>query len=232
MRAAPKREARLTGALYLVIMAAALYTEIAVRGALIVGGDAAATARNILGAEPLFRLGIVLDVVTYVCDVAVAALLFVLTKPAGMGLALTAAAFRLVYSAMAGVLCFLSFSALAVLHGGGLGALTSDQQQAIAYSQLKLRDVGFVIALIFFAAHLLLLGALLIKSRYLPAWIGVLLVLAGAGYLINSLADLLAPTVSLGPWLLLPGLVGEGALTLWLLIVGLNAKKWQERVAV
>ena len=58
------------------------------------------------------------------------------------------------------------------------------------------------------------IGVLLIRSRYLPAWIGALLLLSGAGYIANSAADLLMPSLDLGPWLLLPGLVGEGALTL------------------
>ena len=150
MERSPGVQARLTGALYLIIMAAAMYGEIAVRGSLIVGGDANATARHILAAEPLFRLGGALDVLTYVCDVAIAALLFLLTKPAGSYLATTAAAFRLAYSAMAGVLCFYSFSALGILHGQGLEAFTASQRAAMALSQLHLREVGFVIALIFF----------------------------------------------------------------------------------
>ena len=231
MQTAPKAQARITGALYLVIMASALFTEMAVRGALIVGGDAAATAHNILAAEPLFRLGGGLDVLTYLCDVVVAALLYGLTKPAGKSLALVAAFLRLAYSAVAIVLCVFHFGALSVLHGAGLSALSQDQLHALAFSLLKLRSTGFVVALILFGAHLLALGLLLIRSRYLPGWIGALLMLAGVGYIANSAADLLLPTLDLGPWLLLPGLVGEGALTLWLLIIGLNAAKWNERVS-
>lgn len=232
MKIAPKTQARLTGALYFVIMVAALFSEIAVRGALIISGDASATASNILGAEPLFRLGGGLDILTYVADVAIAALLYELTKPAGQYLASAAAFFRLAYSAMAGVLCFYSFSALGVLHGHGLEAFTQTQQQAMALSQLQLRETGFAVALIFFGVHLLLLGLLVIKSRYFPAWIGALLLVAGSGYIVNSFFDLLLPSLALGPWLLLPGLVGEGALTFWLLAIGLNETKWNERAEV
>ena len=78
--------------------------------------------------------------------------------------------------------------------------------------------------------HIALLGILVVKSRYLPTWIGALLVLAGGGYVINSGVILLFPALSLGPWLLLPGFIGEGALALWLLIVGLNETGWKDQV--
>jgi len=228
MTTAPKAQARIAGGLYLVIMVAALFSEIAARGALIVDTDASVTARNILANEGLFRLGGVLDILTYCCDVAVAALLYQLTKPAGPHLATVAAFFRLAYAAMAGALCFFWFGALGTLQGHGLDAFTLSQQQAMAFSQLELRSTGFVVALIFFGFHLILLGALLIKSRYLPAWIGALLVLAGSCYIMNSLAILTVPSLSLGIWLLLPGFFSEKLLTLWLLFIGLNEKRWRE----
>lgn len=87
MTTAPKLQARLTGALYLVIMVAPLFSEIGARGALFVNGDAAATARNILASETLYRLGGALDILTYCRDVALAALLYQLTKAAGPHLA-------------------------------------------------------------------------------------------------------------------------------------------------
>ena len=226
MKTAPKVQARLTGALYLTIMVAAMFSEFAVRGALVVSGNAAATAHNILASEPLYRVGGGLDLLTYLCDVAVAALLYTLTKPAGETLALAAAFVRVTYSAMAGTLCFFYFGAVSVLHGAGAQALSDGQIQAAAYSLIKLRSTGFVVALVFFGLHLLLLGGLLIKARYFPTWIGALLLLAGCGYLINSFAQLLYPALSIGPWLLLPGLVGEGALTIWLLAVGVDESKW------
>jgi Domain of unknown function (DUF4386) len=222
MKIAPKAQARLTGALYLVIMVAALFSELAVRSTLIVSANASVTASNILGAETLFRFSGALDIFTYVADVAIAGLLYELTRPAGQYLASVAAFFRLAYSAMAGVLCFYSFSALDILHGQGLEAFTRPEQQAMALSQLHLRSTGFVVALVFFGVHLLLIGLLIIRSRYFPAWIGLLIVLAGSGYIINSFMALLLPNLDLGPWLLLPGLVGEGALTLWLLIIGVK----------
>jgi Domain of unknown function (DUF4386) len=228
MSAAPKTTARLTGALYLLIIVAAMFCETQVRGTLIVGADAAKTAHNILANESLFRLGGALDIVTYLADVAVAALLYQLTKPAGKTLALVAAYFRLAYSAMAGVLCIFWFGALRILDGDGLAALAPETQQALALAQLQLRSTGFVVALIFFGVHIFLLGALLIRARYLPAWIGVLLLIAGGGYIINSFAALLAPTLDTGVWLLLPGFVAELSLALWLLVVGLNGKAWNE----
>lgn len=221
-----KARARLAGLLYLVLMAAAMFAEAGVRGNLIVSGDAAATARNILAQEGLFRLGGAADLLSFVCDTALAGLLYGLLKPAGPGLALQAAIFRIVYSALAASLTFSLFVVPAILHGAGLGAFTPPQVQALAMVMLKLHSAGYNIALVFFGIHVVLIGALTVRAPYLPSWLGWLLALAGACYLVNSGVNLLAPRYSLYPFILLPGLVAEGALTLWLLIAGVNAAKW------
>lgn len=229
MKATPKAHARLAGALYLVIMVAALFSEIVVRGALIDNSDAAATARNILANEKLYRFGGILDIITYCCDIAVAGLLYQLTSPIGSHLASVTAFFRLAYAAMAGILCFYWFGAIGILGSSSLGGLSLDQQQALALSQLDLRNTGFVVALVFFGIHLMLLGALFIKALYFPTWLGILLVMAGACYVANSVTILALPTVSLGIWLLLPGFFSEKLLTLWLLIFGLKEEMWRSQ---
>ncbi len=221
-----KMRARLAGALYLVLMVAAMFAEAGVRGSLIVPGDAAATARNILAQEGLFRLGGAADLLSFVCDTALTGLLYGLLKPAGPGMALQAAIFRIVYSALAASLTFSLFVVPAILHGTGLGAFTPPQVQALAMLMLKLHSAGYNVALVFFGVHVVLIGALIVRAPYLPSWLGWLLGVAGVCYLVNSGVNLLAPRYSLYPFILMPGLVAEGALTLWLLIVGVNAAKW------
>lgn len=227
----PRLAARLAGLLYLTIMLAAAFGEIVVRGALIVRDDAGATARNILAHEQLFRLGGAADLITFACDVALAALFYVLLKPVGRTTALVAAYFRLAYGAIVGVVSITHFAPLIFLKSEALGGFTQPQLETLSFLSLRLHNTGYNIALIFFGVHLTLLGWLVARSRFLPALIGVLLGIAGVCYLINSILNLIFPALSLSPYILLPGLFGEGGLTLWLLLVGLNPAKWEERAS-
>ncbi len=88
--------------------------------------------------------------------------------------------------------------------------------------------MGYSISIVFFGVYCLLLGALLLRAPFLPGGLGLLMGLAGAGYLAGALSDLLAiplPPVLAGK-LMLPGLLGEGALSLWLIFRGVDAPKW------
>ena len=137
--------------------------------------------------------------------------------------------FRLVYAAIFAFAAIAHFAPLAVLTGEGLSAFTTPQLEALALMSLKLHSLSYNIALLFFGIHCVLLGILIARSRFLPALIGVLLVIAGVCYLINSATHLVFVGVDFYPWILLPGLLGEGGLTLWLLVVGVDAAKWEER---
>ncbi len=121
--ASPRVLARVTGALYLYIMAAAMFAEAFVRDRLIVAGDAAATAHNILASEQLYRLGVAADISITACDVAVAALLYILLRPAGATLSLLAASFRLAYSAAMTLNAAFLIGPLLLLTGDGIRAL-------------------------------------------------------------------------------------------------------------
>lgn len=83
----------------------------------------------------------------------------------------------------------------------------------------------------FFGVELMTTGYLTYKSSFLPRAIGVLLVIDGASYLAYRFIDILAPgfTSHLVPWIQLPILAGEGSLTVWLLVMGINAGRWSER---
>jgi Domain of unknown function (DUF4386) len=84
-------------------------------------------------------------------------------------------------------------------------------------------SVNFIV---FFGFYCLLLGYLIVRSTFMPRFLGVLLVLAGANYL-----TFFSPALGhrLWPYNLIPGLVAEGALTLWLVLVGLNGPRWEEQ---
>jgi hypothetical protein len=95
---------------------------------------------------------------------------------------------------------------------------------------IRAHDYGFGVALIFFGCTCLVLGYLIFRSGYLPKTIGVLMQIAGACYLINSFAMLLAPRVAnqLLPAILVPSFIGESSLALWLLVKGVNVAQWEE----
>jgi hypothetical protein len=227
--ASPAMQARIGGFLYLIIIAAGFFSEGYVRGSLIVSGNAAATAHNILASETLYRLGGAAEFLTLFCDIVLALILYTLLKPVNSSLALLAAFFRLVFSAVYATLSLLHFAPLMLLGGGGfLAVFRPDQLQALAMLSLKLHSVGYNISLVFFGVHLVLIGGLIAASNFLPRIIGVLLAIAGLCYLINSFANFMAPAFAdvLFPYILLPGLVAEAALALWLFVFGVNVEKW------
>lgn len=221
----PRMLGRLTGALYLYIMVAAMFAEAFVRDKLVVSHDAAATMRNIAASEPLWRWGLAADISVTVCDIAIAALLFMLLRPVGRTASLMAAFFRLAYSAaMAANAVFL----LAPLLLLGQPAAELTQTQSLILYSLRLHSAGFDIALVLFGIHLVLIGGLIMQSTFLPRLLGAALAIAGACYVVNSFAGFIAPALAahLFPWILLPGFLAEGTLALWLLIAGVNPERW------
>lgn len=226
-------KARLAGLLYLLIIATGLFSEFFVRSALIVSGDAAATAANILASEPLYRLGGSAGFVTLICDIAIAALFFEIFRPASATLSLAAAFFRLVFGAMMGVVTLLHFAPLILLSGASyLGGLSDGDLQSLSLLSLNLHAAGFSAALIFFGVHCLLVGLLILRSGIVPRLIGLLIAAAGICYLVNSFAGFLAPEFArtLFPFILLPPLVGEASLALWLSLRGANERIWRSRL--
>ena len=230
-QAPPLFQARVGGFFYLVIIVAAFVAEVLVRGSLIVSNDAAATAHNILGSELLYRAGAGIDLVVLFCDTVVALVLYVVLRPAGAGLALLAAFFRLVFVAIMAANTILFFVPLLLLKGGNdLSVFSAEQAQALSLVALKLHNMGYNVALVFFGVHCILIGGLIAKSELLPRILGLLVAIAGGCYLVNSFNNFLPHElhVPLLPYILLPGLVAESLLALWLFFVGINVRRWHE----
>jgi hypothetical protein len=225
-----KLTARVAGFFYLIIFFAAPFAELYVRSGAIVRGDAAATADNVLASEGLWRMAFTAELATAVSDAIVAVLLYELLRPVGRTVSLLAAAFRLVLVAVAAVKALLHIAPLFFLSGADyMGAFTTEQLQALSYTALRLHGEAYDVALFFFGIHCVLIGWLIARATFLPRLLGWLLVIAGACYLFNTIAGVLAPEFSrmLFPWIMLPALPAEGGLTLWLLIMGVNAEKWR-----
>ncbi len=231
--APPQAWARTAGVLYLVIFVVGVSTEFFVRSRLIVSGDAAATAANILGSETLFRVAAVADATAYVCDLAVAVLLFILLRPAGRTLSLLAAGFRLGTAAILGLNVLNQHAAVVVLTTAGFGGLEPGQTQDLAYLFVRLHSHGYSLGLMFFGVHCALLGWLIYRCGYLPKLIGIGIMASGPVYLAGSAVHFLAPDLAgaLLPAYVVP-LIAEGGLALWLTVMGVNGTRWRERKAL
>lgn len=212
--------ARVAGLMYLAIIGIGLFGEAFVRGSLVVSGDAAATASNILGSRQLWRAGLSMDLLMHVLDVPLIVFFYLLLRQVNQPLALLATVFNIVQTSVLAINKLTLIAALSLLESKALATSLIDGQ-ALAMVAIGLHGYGFAIGLVFFGFTCIVRGYLIFKSGYMPRALGWLLGLAGVGYLVNSFALLLSPSLAsmLFPAVLLPAFVGELALTLWLLFV-------------
>ena len=227
----PRATARIAGFLYLLIIVGALFIPFATVPSGMMRGDAALpTVAHILAARQLYALAGIAQAILGACDIAVALILYELLKPVGRSLALLAAFFRLVFVAIANANLLNHFAPLLLL-SGDLGAFTPEQLQALAGMFLRLRTIGLDIALVFFGFHCIILGYLLFRSTFFPRVLGLLMAVGGVGYIANIFATVLPLDVAarLFPYVMLPAGVAELGLSLWLVVVGVNAAKWRSR---
>lgn len=220
--------AKIAGLLYLIIIFAGIFAQFFVRESLLVAGDAAATAQNLQASESLFRWGIAGDLAMILADIALALVFYVLLKPVSSALSLLAAFLRLIQAAVLAVNLMHLFLALQTLGGGAyLSVLGTEQLQAQALFYLEAHATGYSLGLVFFGVNCLVFGYLVMRSGYLPRFLGALLVFAGAGYLTDSFASFLLPSYAsyAGIFALvvfLPAIVAELSMALWLLVKGVG----------
>jgi len=232
MERSPQVLARIGGVLYLAIILFGLFGELFVRGTLVVSGDPAATANAIAASPTLWRAGIVGDLLMHVCDVPVILILYLLLRPVSESLALLATLINLVQTAVLVTNKLNLLVPLFLLDGGSyLKAFSPEQLQTLGYLAVKAHGYGFGIGLIFFGFACLVRGYLIFRSGYFPKLLGLLLLLAGLSYLINSFALLLAPSfaTAIFPAVLLPAFVGELSVCLWLIVKGVNLQQWKRQ---
>jgi len=119
-----------------------------------------------------------------------------------------------------------------VLLGGGrsTGALASSQLQALATVSADVSTAGYDVYTVFYGLDLLILSYLILKSAFLPRAVGILVAVDGLAYLIYAFTGLLSPGAAhhLVPWIQIPAPVGEGSLSLWLIVAGINVARWQQ----
>jgi hypothetical protein len=207
----------------LIMVIAAPYAELYAYPKLVLAGKAAETAQNIIANKTLFISVIFAYLVTFICDVVVAWALYILLKPVNEHLSLLTAVFRLVYTIIALVALNNLVTVLRLLTTPAyLTIFQPDQLYAQAIIYLHAFKNHWYFGIIFFAIHLVLLGYLVIKSKYIPAVLGVLLIITGLGYLLTTLRPFLFPNINID--FAMFTFYGELIFMLWLLIKGSKIK--------
>lgn len=228
--ASPRTRARMAGFFWLMTALTGIFAMTGDR--LILWRDAAATAANIVAHESQFRLSVASNIVAAACYVVATVLVYDLLKPVSRNVSLLAAFFSLVGSGIAGVSFVFRLGPLSILTGAAsLSGFTPEQVQALALTLLRVGVQGFYLSHVFYGLHCLLVGWLILRSTFLPRVVGALMVFAGLGWLTMSFASLLAPPFArtLTPWIMMPGMIGEISLLLWLLVMGVNVDRWREQ---
>lgn len=217
-----KRTARRAGVLYLAMSILAIIGYFVLGPRFVVSGDAAATARAILEHEQLYRLSILIDVVAMILFILVVLELYKLFEDVDRSQARLMLA--LVGTGIAATFAGFAFNAAPlVLLGGGdaLAAVSRPQLEALAYASVKVGDrLGDVLTAIW-GLWLLPFAVLTIKSRFLPKFLGVLLILSGVAYVVTSAVAIVFPTsLSTVSKFAMPLYFGELVVVVWLAVIG------------
>lgn len=214
------RQAALVAGLGLLVMVvAAPFAEFLVYSKLVVRGDIQTTIQNIQANNWFYLAGILAYLIVFICDVIVAWALYVLLIPVNRSLSLLTAWFRLVYSAIALIAMLKLVTIYHLLQNTDYPTiLGSDQLLAQVKLLLNTFRYEWNIGLILFGIHLVMLGYLVYRSSYIPKILGILLAIAGFGWIVYELGPYLIPNVDLGFLMIAFSL--EIIFMLWLLIRG------------
>lgn len=222
----PRFQARMGGFCWLMCFLTSIY-PLMISGRLIVAGDPATTAANLLANEALFRSGTAALLISTAFYVAATLFVYEVLKPVNKTFSLLAAFFSLVGCAVGALSCLFDFVPFILLKDAPyLSGFTVQQLQGLSFMFLIVRARANDIGLVFFGLHCFGIGYLILRSTFLPKIIGALMVVAGLGWL-TFLSPPLAQ--SLAPFNMLPGAVGELSLTFWLIIKGVNVQRWGEQ---
>ena len=225
----PNKIARLAGFLYVMLIPLGVFGILYIPNNLIIPGDMAATAVLIKEHEMTFRLSVLSALAVQLVNLVLVVLLYKLLKPINKNYAALMVICILVAAPIA-MLNELNFLAMLLLINGNeyLMAFTGDQVNAVMLFLFDLHELGIQVASIFWGLWLLPMGYLIFKSGYLPKFIGVLLIIAATGYLIDSVNSFLFPNVGIqfSEFLFL----GEILIAFWLMIKGVDRVQWKNRV--
>ena len=221
-----RRQARGVGLLYLLAAITAPFGLLYVPGALIVPGDATATANHVRASATLLRLGIADELIVSILFSFLVLALYRLLKGVDGRHALAMVALFLISVPISCLNVLNDIAALILVSGASfLSVFEKGQLDALAYLFLRLHGQGVLVASIFWGLWLFPFGILVIRSGFIPRVLGVLLIMAGIGYVVGSFTSLLLPQHA--RLVSQPAMVlefGELPIVFWLLIRGARAR--------
>jgi hypothetical protein len=220
-----KNLARIAGLLYLIVIATGLFSEVFVRQAFKVSGDALATIHNIQSSEMLFRWGFVADLINFVCGLPCVLIIYFLFKRVNKFLLQLALIFVIIQTAIIAVNLLNQILPLLILSNDAyLNTFQPNQLAALSQLSLNIQVQGYAIGLVFFGFYTLLVGYVISKSKLVPKFLGILYIISGLGYLINSFTLFLSKGFSnpIFTYVAIPIFIGELSFCLWLLIKGVD----------
>jgi hypothetical protein len=224
--------ARITGVVYLLFFVTAFAGVLIAPGTGGPGGlptDAAASANRITSHESAYELGVALGLVSTVLYLALAALFYLLLRPVSRPLSLLMLVFDLVLCAVTAFGTVFQLAPVVILGGSSyLTVFDVKQLQALALLSLYVGGQAEHVALVFAGAFQLFFGYLIYRSTFLPRVIGILIAAAGVGWLTFLYPPLSDRLLTYSEVL---GIAAESSLMLWLIVMGVDARRWSERAA-
>ena len=232
---ATKKTARLAGLLYFVSSLPAPFALIYVPGKIFVEGNPAATAENLRNFAGLLRAGIAVGLLSGILFVFVPLVLYRLFKPVSEWSALAMMVLILISFPISCYAVVHQIAALNLADGGPesgyLAALGTAQREALAYFELRLHNRAIMTAEIFWGLWLFPFGLCVMRSGFIPRFLGILLMIAGGGYVLDAFAELSAPqSVALTDKLTAITNFCEVPIIFWLLIWGARPQRPPERL--
>lgn len=190
----PNKIARIAGLFYLINIITGLFSELFVRSNIIVWENATTTAQNIITSQLLFRAGIISDLLMTTSFLLMGLTLYMLLKQVKKNVALAMLLFNVVGVSIMALNLLNQFDPIILLSGADfLKVFPADQLNALVMLFLNLYKYDYMIAAISFSTYLLPLGYLVYKSGYFPKFLGVLLMVAPLGGLIDLFIQFMFP---------------------------------------
>ncbi|MTI30115.1 DUF4386 domain-containing protein [Xanthovirga aplysinae] len=220
-----QKNGRISAVLYLILIPLGFFGVAYVPSLLEVPGEMATTISNIVESEFLFRLGMVSVFLMNIVSILLVLYLYKLFKPINKTTAIFMVAFLLIGACISMLNEVNNFAAL-FLSGSNSGSVFNrEQAQQLVGLFLDMQEFGSYIATIFWGLWLFPLGKLIIKSNAIPKLLGILLIIAGIGYLIDCFILFFLPELEFK--ITTFTFIGEVLFPLWLLIKGINIEKWK-----
>jgi Domain of unknown function (DUF4386) len=219
--------ARIAGVLFLISVVAGGFGEGIAPAQLIVSGDAAATAHNVASSNFQLRAGFAAFSIESLCDAALTAILYLLLRPVNRGVALVFVPLRIMATATFAFAELFYFLPVFILGGEAyLKTFTADQLNTLTLLSLNVYSFAGLFSGLYYGVASLLLGYLVVRSGFLPRWLGVLWFIGGAGFVAGTYVLILVPAYAT-PVFQLPTILAVLLFGLWLTIRGVDEPRWR-----